>query len=101
MWHVSVSHKTGYAAKRHYRNLCQKVLFGLGRPEKEWTEDRIRDVNVLHVRRLMTDDEMQEMGYPLDIRNTAEADSRIETIAQATSIPIHILWEMEKWRTAH
>lgn len=91
MWHASVSFLLPYSADK-FREALEQALTGVG-TDKEWLEEGNR--GVVHLRRLMTDEEMQIAGTPRDIRGTKDAEYRIGRVAKAMGWSISATKRME------
>lgn len=91
MWHASVSFRFPFSADK-YREALDAALAGVG-TDKEWLEQG--DKGVVHLRRLMTDEEMKIVGTPRDIRGTMAAENRIARVAKAMGWSISATRRME------
>lgn len=87
MWHASVSFWLPFSSDKY-----REALAGVG-TDKEWLEQGNK--GVVHLRRLMTDEEMKIVGTPRDIRGTMAAENRIARVAKAMGWSISATRRME------
>ena len=77
------------------------VMEGIGDDNLgQWIDERATDggLNVVNVRRRLTDEEAQLAGGVRDIRGTAEFDKRINLMSRKLGVPPRQLAQMEKSR---
>jgi hypothetical protein len=84
VWHASAS-SPDTCRRDTLRDFVLKALYGVGREEFQWEEDRTSETGVYHVRRRLTDAEAQITGPVKDIRGTQEADYRRQAMRRVVS----------------
>ncbi|MXX34643.1 MAG: hypothetical protein F4107_08570 [Gemmatimonadetes bacterium] len=97
MWHASYSSELVQSPSSFRASalaIFDRVLAGVGDPEKQWV-DRLHGGQALQIRRRLTELEAQTIGGMDDVRGLPEAMDRVRTVSEESGIPMTQLLKAE------